>query len=32
MEPKSADSMLFCDYYSDWIRLYKEGAIRDVTI
>ncbi len=32
MEPKSADSMLFCDYYSDWIRLYKEGAIRDVTM
>ncbi|WP_251421348.1 site-specific integrase [Veillonella agrestimuris] len=23
---------LFCDYYESWIRLYKEGAIRDVTM
>lgn len=32
MQPKGNDSLLFCDYYSDWIRLYKEGAIRDVTM
>lgn len=23
---------LFCDYYSHWIRVYKEGAIRQVTM
>lgn len=24
--------MLFSDYYSNWISIYKEGAIRDVTL
>ena len=24
--------MLFYDYYSNWINIYKEGAIRDVTL
>lgn len=23
---------LFCDYYAQWIKLYKVGAIRDVTM
>lgn len=23
---------LFCDYYSQWVKTYKEGAIRDVTM
>ena len=23
---------LFADYYERWIRIYKEGAIRDVTL
>ncbi|NLJ95350.1 MAG: site-specific integrase [Clostridiaceae bacterium] len=23
---------LFCDYYYEWIRIYKEGAIRNVTL
>ncbi len=32
MQPRGNDSMLFCDYYSDWIQLYKEGAIREVTM
>lgn len=32
MQPRGNDSLLFCDYYSDWIRLYKEGAIREVTM
>lgn len=32
MQSRGNDSLLFCDYYSDWIRLYKEGAIRDVTM
>lgn len=32
MHLRGNDSLLFCDYYSDWIRLYKEGAIRDVTM
>ena len=22
----------FCDYYSQWISVYKEGAIREVTM
>lgn len=25
-------NQLFCDYYESWMRLYKEGAIRDVTM
>lgn len=32
MEFASDDSKLFCDYYADWVKLYKEGAIRDVTM
>ena len=27
---KSTD--LFCDYYEKWVRVYKEGAIRKVTL
>lgn len=23
---------LFCDYYANWVSVYKEGAIRDVTL
>ena len=23
---------LFCDYYAQWVRVYKEGAIRKVTL
>ncbi len=23
---------LFCDYYEQWIRMYKKGAIRDITL
>ena len=29
--PTSRDPMLFCDYYKQWINVYKEGAIRPVT-
>ncbi len=29
-DTKKAD--LFVDYYERWIRIYKEGAIRDVTL
>jgi integrase len=25
-------SLLFCDYYKEWMRVYKEGAIRKVTM
>ena len=25
-------SELFCKYYERWIRMYKEGAIREVTM
>lgn len=23
---------LFCDYYEKWIKIYKEGAVRRVTL
>ena len=23
---------LFCDYYENWIKVYKEGAVRDITL
>ena len=26
------EESLFCDYYSEWISVYKEGAIREVTM
>ena len=29
-EIKATD--LFKDYYAQWVRIYKEGAIRDVTL
>ena len=29
---KFIPSDLFCDYYSNWIHVYKEGAIREVTL
>ena len=25
-------NMLFCDYYEEWVKLYKEGSIRPVTM
>lgn len=28
----STTSMLFCDYYKQWISIYKDGAIRPVTM
>lgn len=28
----TSDNMLFCDYYKQWISVYKEGAIRAVTM
>ena len=28
----SGNSVLFCDYYKQWITVYKEGAIRPVTM
>ena len=27
-----SNSMLFCDYYKQWISIYKDGAIRPVTM
>lgn len=32
MQQKYPTNVLFCDYYSDWVRVYKEGAIRKVTM
>lgn len=26
------ENTLFCDYYAQWVRVYKEGAIREVTM
>lgn len=26
------ENALFCDYYAQWVRVYKEGAIREVTM
>lgn len=31
-EKVSNKDMLFCDYYKQWINIYKEGAIRPVTM
>lgn len=28
----SQDGILFCDYYRQWVKVYKEGAIREVTM
>ena len=28
----SGESVLFCDYYEQWISIYKEGAVRPVTM
>ena len=32
MKNKEENTELFCDYYEKWISVYKEGAIRDVTL
>ena len=32
METINKNSERFCDYYAKWISVYKEGAIRDVTL
>ena len=29
---KDNSTILFCDYYKQWITVYKEGAIRTVTM
>lgn len=31
-EMKHSEAMLFCDYYKQWISVYKEGAIRPGTM
>ena len=32
MKKQTNESSLFCDYYADWIKMYKEGAVRKVTL
>ena len=32
MDITNNNTMLFCDYYKQWITVYKEGAIRPVTM
>ena len=32
METNNKNVELFCEYYAKWISVYKEGAIREVTL
>ncbi|SHE51429.1 Restriction endonuclease S subunit [Bifidobacterium merycicum DSM 6492] len=32
MQETITSESLFCDYYTQWVKTYKEGAIRDVTM
>ena len=32
MQENITAESLFCDYYAQWVKTYKEGAIRDVTM
>ena len=32
MSEKQENTQLFCDYYEQWVHVYKEGAIRPVTL
>ena len=32
MAGKKNDKQLFCTYFKEWVELYKEGAVRDVTL
>lgn len=29
---KDIKKELFCDYFDEWVRQYKEGTVRDVTL
>ena len=32
METSTSTTNLFCDYYAQWVKVYKDGAIRSVTM
>lgn len=32
MESSTSATSLFCDYYTQWVKVYKDGAIRNVTM
>ena len=32
MSNKYSTEALFCDYFADWVNLYKEGAVRPITL
>lgn len=32
METSTSTTGLFCDYYAQWVKVYKDGAIRNVTM
>ena len=32
MSNKLSSDTLFCDYYSEWVKIYKEGAVRSITL
>ena len=32
LERKTNENSVFCDYYADWVKTYKEGAVRQVTL
>lgn len=32
LNQETTNTQLFCDYYKEWIKIYKEGAVRKVTL
>ena len=32
MLTQTKETDLFCQYYAQWIKVYKDGAVRDVTM
>ena len=32
MQNDMSNSALFCDYYAQWVEIYKRGAIREATM
>lgn len=32
MSKKQSSDGLFCDFYAEWVKVYKEGAVRPITL
>lgn len=32
MSKKQSSDDLFCDFYAEWVKVYKEGAVRPITL